>query len=402
MSAKRKTTVGVVFGGYSVEHDVSIVTGNQIMRAFNPEYYTVVPIYVTRDGRWLTGDPLMDLKNYRDKIISHKGVQPVVLSPCTQHHGLIINPVVGRFRKSSIKRLDVVFPAIHGTHGEDGTLQGLIEIADIPYVGCAVLGSAIANDKSITKHLMRQNNIPVVDDITFTRSQWLEDRQTIIERITENLTYPLFVKPATLGSSIGVSRVNDESMLSISVDIAASFDRRIMVEAGITDGIEINCAVMGYGDNMETSVLEQPISWDEFLTYEEKYLRGSGGMKSAERIIPAPISDELTQQIRQYTIDAFKAIDGRGTARIDYLINTDEQKVYLNEINTMPGSLSFYLWQEVGMSQSDVVDKLVKLAQDAFAEKRRNTYNYQTSLVELTASRGLKGVKGTKAPDSPV
>ena len=402
MSAKRKTTVGVVFGGYSVEHDVSIVTGNQIMRAFNPEYYTVVPIYVTRDGRWLTGDPLMDLKNYRDEIISHKGVQPVVLSPCTQHHGLIINPVVGRFRKSSIKRLDVVFPAIHGTHGEDGTLQGLIEIADIPYVGCAVLGSAIANDKSITKHLMRQNNIPVVDDITFTRSQWLEDRQTIIERITENLTYPLFVKPATLGSSIGVSRVNDESMLSISVDIAASFDRRIMVEAGIIDGIEINCAVMGYGDNMETSVLEQPISWDEFLTYEEKYLRGSGGMKSAERIIPAPISDELTQQIRQYTIDAFKAIDGRGTARIDYLINTDEQKVYLNEINTMPGSLSFYLWQEVGMSQSDVVDKLVKLAQDAFAEKRRNTYNYQTSLVELTASRGLKGVKGTKAPDSPV
>lgn len=396
MSAKRKTTVGVIFGGRSVEHDVSVVTGNQVMRAFDPERYEVVPVYITRDGKWYTGEPLLDLKNFHDEIISYKGVENVLLSPSVQHHGLITNPVSGRLQKSEVKRLDVVFPAIHGTHGEDGTLQGLLELADIPYVGCAVLASAVANDKATTKDVLKQHNIPVVDGLLISRAEWLADREAVLKGITDRLVYPLFVKPATLGSSIGVGRVDNDGLLAVSLDIAASFDRRILVEAAITNSVEINCAVMGYGSAIETSVLEQPVSWEEFLTYEEKYMRGEGGMKSAERLIPAPLSDTMTARIQGYARAAFQAIDGRGTARIDFLVRPDSEEVYLNEINTMPGSLAFYLWRENGLSARDVVEKLVKLAQDAHADKRRNTYNYQTRLIEITAERGLKGVKGAK------
>ena len=402
MSAKRKTIVGVIFGGRSVEHDVSIVTGQQVMMAFNPEQYEVVPIYITRDGKWLTGSPLKDIHNYREDITRHKEVEPAILSPSVQQHGLIINPLPGRFQKSIVRRLDVVFPAIHGSHGEDGSLQGLLEMADIPYVGCGVLSSALANDKALVKRVLRENNIPVLDDIVFSRAEWLEDRAAILARIKATFAYPVFVKPVTLGSSIGVARVDSDDLLAISIDMAASFDRRVLIEPAVMGGVEINCAVMGQGRHIETSVLEQPVSWQEFLTYEEKYLRGGGGMKGAERIIPAPISDELAAQIRNYAVAAFQAIDGRGIARVDFLVkghtNADGKpvEIYLEELNTMPGSLAFYLWEEAGMTPGDVVHKLVKLAQDAHAEKRRNLYDYQTGLVELTATRGLKGVKGVK------
>lgn len=396
MSAKRKTTVAVIFGGRSVEHDVSVVTGHQVMRAFDPERYEVVPIYIDRDGRWLTGEPLLDLKNFKDEIASYKGVMSAIISPGTNHHGLIINPTAGRFEKSEVKRLDVVFPTIHGTHGEDGTLQGLFELADIPYVGCGVLASAVANDKILTKDVLRQYAIPVVEDVHFTREEWLRDPDAIISRITAALAYPLFIKPATTGSSIGIGRANDETLLRAAIDVAAHFDRRILVEGAVTNCIEINCAVMGNSPDIRTSVLEQPVSWEEFLTYEEKYLRGGEGMKSAERLIPAPIGDELTARIQTYARAAFQAIEGRGTARVDFLIRPKEGEIYLNEVNTLPGSLAFYLWQEEGLPPSDVVERLVTLAQDAHAEKRRSTYNYQTNLIAQTAARGLKGLKGAK------
>lgn len=392
MSAKRKTVVAVIFGGRSVEHDVSVVTGNQVMSAFDPERYEVVPVYIDREGRWFTGEPLLDLKNFRNEVVSYKGVETAILSPSAQHHGLVINPVSGRFQKNEIKRIDVVFPTVHGSHGEDGTLQGLFELADIPYIGCGVLGSALANDKAMTKAILRQNGIPVVDDVMLTRADWVANPDAIMERIQQTLTFPVFVKPATLGSSIGVSRVNDPQTLRMAIDIATNFDRHVLVENGVIGGAEINCAVMGFGADIQASVLEQPVSWEQFLTYEEKYMRGGEGMKSAERIIPAPISEELTVKIQGYAVAAFKAIDGRGTARLDFLLK--DETIYLNEINTMPGSLAFYLWREVGLSSRDVVEKLVRLAQDAYAEKRRTTYDYRTDLISMTAARGLKGVKG--------
>lgn len=395
MSAKRKTTVGVIFGGRSVEHDVSIITGQQVMKAFDPERYEVVPIYIDRDGKWFTGEPLLDLNNFQNEVVSIKGVDSAIISPSVQHHGMIVNPTAGRFEKSEIRRLDVVFPAVHGSHGEDGTLQGLLELADIAYVGCGVLASALANDKIVTKIALSQQGVPVVEGVSFSRSEWLEAPENVISHIIHELTYPLFVKPATLGSSIGISKVTDENMLRAAIDVATNLDRRILVEAAITESIEINCALMGNGDNIRASVLEQPVTWDQFLTYEEKYMRGREGMKSAERLIPAPISAELTEKVKKIAIQAFRALDGRGTARIDFLVKEAADEVYLNEMNTMPGSIAFYLWQDEGLSPRDVVHQLVELARDAHAEKRRSTYNYQTGLIELTKARGgLKGVKG--------
>jgi D-alanine-D-alanine ligase len=273
-------------------------------------------------------------------------------------------------------------------------------MADVAYVGCGVLASALANDKIITKQILRQMGIPVVPDVTFIRSEWLNDPEAIIAKINHELQYPLFVKPATLGSSIGVGRVENEGMLRLSIEIALRFDRRVLVEQAVVNCKEINCSVMGYGTDIRPSVLEQPVSWEQFLTYEEKYMRGNEGMKSAERLIPAPIGDTLTQQIQNYAVEAFKAIDGHGIARIDFLLKDDE--VFLNEINTMPGSLALYLWRETGMSSQEVVLRLVEIAQDAYAEKRRNSYDYQTDLIALTASRGLKGVKGgVKSAQTP-
>lgn len=395
MSMRRPQVIAVIFGGRSVEHDVSIVTGNQIMNAFRKDSYHVAPVYIARDGRWFTGEPLTDLDNFKDDGALHlDGVQPCLLSPDTRHHGLIINPLAGRFRQSDVRRIDVVFPALHGSHGEDGSLQGLLELADIPYVGCATLGSALTNDKIMTKMALRHAGIPVLADYWFSREKWLEQADEIVAEICSQFDFPLFVKPATLGSSIGIGRADTQETLRASIDIAANFDRRILVEPAVTQGIEVNCSVIGFGDEFRASTLEQPVSWDEFLSYEDKYLRGSEGMKSAERIIPAPLSPVLSRDIQQLSIDAFKAVDGRGIARIDFLARPDQDELYLNEINTMPGSLAFYLWREDGYSQTDLVERLVQLAYDAHVVKRRNIYDYQTNLVAVASRRGVKGNKG--------
>lgn len=394
MSAKRKTTVGVIFGGRSVEHDVSVVTGHQIMNAFDAERYEVIPIYIDRDGAWFTGEPLREIKNFQGEVSKLDGVLPTLLSPNVRQHGLVVNPTPsGLFGKSRVQRLDVAFPAIHGSHGEDGTLQGLFELADIPYVGCGVLASAVANDKLLAKDVLRQAGVPVIDALGFTRADWLDHPDVLIAQITEKFAYPVFVKPATLGSSIGIGRAEDEKLLRAFIDVAANLDRRLLVEGAVTNCVEINCSVLGDERDIEASVLEQPVSWEQFLTYEEKYLRGGEGMKSADRIIPAPLSDDLTHKIQDIAIRAFRAIDGRGIARIDFLVRPESDEVFLNELNTLPGSLSFYLWEPTGLKPRDLVERLVALAQDAYAEKRRSTYNYQTNLIALTASRGLKGMK---------
>ncbi|MGJ3241293.1 MAG: D-alanine--D-alanine ligase, partial [Anaerolineae bacterium] len=275
MVMRRKTTVGVIFGGRSVEHDVSIVTAQQIMDAFDADHYDVVAIYIDRAGKWYTGAPLRTLKNFQDDAVaSMEGIEDVILSPDVRHHGLIRNPLAGRFQKSAIIRLDVVFPAVHGSHGEDGTLQGLFELADIPYVGFATCGSALTNDKILTKQILQQNAISVVPGITVHRDEWLQHPQAISERIVAELKFPVFVKPATLGSSIGVSRADSAEMLEMSLNMAVNFDRRVLVEQAVVGGIEINCAVMGYGADVQISVLEQPLSWSDFLAFEDKYLRG--------------------------------------------------------------------------------------------------------------------------------
>ncbi len=399
MSAKRPLTLGVIFGGRSVEHDVSVVTAHQIMRACDPARYQVVPLYIDRDGRWFTGDILRELKAFQGEVAALAGVQSVVLSPDVRQHGLIVDPFAkGLFAKAQSVRLDVVFPAVHGTHGEDGTLQGLLELADIPYVGCGVLASAVANDKWLSKQVLRAAGLPVLDGRLVQRAEWEADPDAVIAAICAAFAFPMFVKPATLGSSIGIGRAADADQLRVYLDVAANFDRRILVEPALTDCVEINCAVRSTREGVQASVLEQPVSWENFLTYEEKYLRGGEGMKSADRIIPAPISEALTVRIRELAVRAFDSIDGRGIARLDFLARPDQDEVVLNEINTMPGSLALYLWRESGLSAGAVIDALVDNAQQAHAVKRRSTYNYQTNLIALTAARGAKGLKGSKSP----
>ena len=398
MSKRRRTRVAVIFGGRSVEHDVSIVTGHQVMAALPEALFEVIPVYIARDGAWYTGAPLLILENFAQAdLLQLDGITPCLLSPDTRHHGLIVKPLAGRFSKSEVKRIDVVFPALHGSHGEDGSLQGLLELADIPYVGFATLGSALTNDKAMTKLALRQAGIPVLDDFLFSRERWLSQAEAVLEELLQTLELPLFIKPATLGSSIGISRADSLPLLRAGIDIAANFDRRILVEPAVADGIEINCSVIGFGDDYQASTLEQPVAWDNFLSYEDKYLRGDEGMKSAERIIPAPVDDALAERLRQLSLRAFQAVDGRGIARIDFLVKPGEGEIYLNEINTMPGSLALYLWREDGLSASQVAQRLVQLAHEAHAEKRRNMYDYQTNLLSLASQRGIKAVKGGKA-----
>jgi D-alanine-D-alanine ligase len=393
--SSRPLTVAVIFGGRSVEHDVSIVTAQQIMKAIDQTRYHVVPVYITRDGKWFTGNALQEIANFKDDaILNHKDLIPVILSPDVRHHGLLVDPLArGFFRRPRVIRVDVLFPAVHGTHGEDGTLQGLFELADIPYVGFSTLGSALTNDKIMTKQMLRQAGLPVLNDIWFTRSQWQRTPDTVLARIHETFELPIFVKPATLGSSIGVSRVSDLNLLRPSIEIAVNLDRRVIVEPAVADPIEVNCSVIGFDSEIKTSVLEQPLTYTDFLTYEDKYLAGSKGMKSADRVIPAPLNEALTHEIQRLAVEAFKAVDGRGIVRVDFLIERANRRVFINELNTMPGSLAFYLWRPSGLSEAALIDQLIHYAREAHAEKRRNITNYRTSLLSVAAARGIKGVK---------
>lgn len=391
----RKLNVGVIFGSRSVEHDVSIVTASQVMKALNPAKYNITPIYIARNGYWYTGPNLTDLKNFTiDSIADLAGTKETLLSPSVNYPGMITPPLSGRFSKNDFKALDVIFPVVHGSHGEDGTLQGLFELANLPYVGAGVLASAIANDKAMTKTVLKAHNIPVLDKfIRFSRREWLANRERILEQV-EEIGFPAFVKPLTLGSSIGIARVDNREKAALHIDIAANLDHQILVEQAVVHHfVEINCALMG-NENVRASTLEQPVTYDEFLTYQEKYMREAGaGMKSQERIIPAPVGEELTQKIKQTAIDAFKAIRGRGTARIDFLLSRETNEFWVNEINTLPGSVAFYLWDADGLSPTAICDELIQLALEEATEKRRTTYDYKTGLIDLAASRGAKGLK---------
>lgn len=393
----KKLAVGVVFGSRSVEHDVSIVSAHQVMRALDPEKYEVVPVYIDREGVWLVGDPLRDISSFKnDKVGEMLGIKEAALSSSTAFKGLIVPPISGLVGRNSLRKLDVIFPVVHGSHGEDGTLQGLCELVDLPYVGCGVTASAIAIDKPMTKTVLAQHGIPVLDGLTLTRGAWLHDRDGLLNQIEAKFAYPIFVKPATLGSSIGIARVTDRDILGNHLDVAFNFDRRVLIEPAVEGGSEINCSVLGMDAQVRASVLEKPISFEQFLTYEEKYMRQGGGMKGAERQIPAPLSDDLTARIKQTAIDAFRAIDGRGIARVDFLLREATGEFYVNEINTMPGSLAIYLWEPEGLTPRALMDELIRLALEAHAQKRQTRYNYKTGLVAHAAARGLKGLKGLK------
>ncbi|MAG36797.1 MAG: D-alanine--D-alanine ligase [Dehalococcoidia bacterium] len=400
--ATQRLRVGVIFGSRSVEHDVSIITAAQAMAAMDRAEYEVIPIYVTREGKWLTGEALTQLDAYRDANGTTR-VRPAYISPEPQD-GALVQPRSWwqrLARRVQTLRLDVVLPCVHGTHGEDGTLQGLLELANVPYVGAGVVGSAVGMDKIIMKAVFASADLPLLPYLWYQRSQWESQREMMLTQIERDLTYPLFVKPANLGSSIGISQVRNRDELEAGLAVAAQYDRRLLVEQALEGAIEINCSVLG-NDDPRPSVCEQPVPWEEFLSYEDKYLRGGGkaaGMASTDRRIPAPISDQLTQRIQAAAVAGFRATDGAGVARVDFLVDEAGEAFYINEINTIPGSLSFYLWEASGLSYPALIDRLIELALERHQDKQRTITTFESNILAHAAGSNLK--RGSERADRP-
>lgn len=377
--------VAVIFGGRSAEHEVSVITGMQVIENVDKTKYEVVPIYVDKNGKWLTGNSLMDFKNYKDG--SFKDAKEIILSPNHGDKNIYAHPnTIGLFGKKILGEIDIVFPAFHGMNGEDGTVQGIFELMDIPYVGCGVLGSSVGMDKILMKDVYKANGLPVVDYVWFYRSKWLKDKDIVIKDIEEKLSYPLFVKPANLGSSIGISKAKDREGLINAIEIAIRYDRKIIIEKAVENLREINCAVLGFDNEVITSLCEEPVGWEEILSFEDKYVKSNekGGKSSGERrIIPAEIEDNIREEIEELAKKAFITIDGRGVSRIDFLLDANN-KVYINEINTLPGSISFYLWEGKGYPFKKLIDELISIALKVHEEKKANMYSYEANLFNRT------------------
>ena len=381
--------VGVVFGGKSVEHEVSVITGMQVIENMDKSKYEVVPIYITKEGKWLTGPSLNDYSTFKKGDFSD--AKEILISPNHGDHNLYAHPnTVGLFGKKIIDKVDVIFPALHGTYGEDGSIQGLFELMNIPYAGGGVLASSVGMDKILMKDVYKANGIPVVDYHWFYRSNWKTESEKIINDIEEKLSYPLFVKPANLGSSIGINIAKNKEDLIYAIEVAVAYDRKIIIEKAVENPREINCAVMGYDEELTASLCEEPLGWKDVLTFEDKYVKSNakGGKSTGERrIIPAEIKESIREEIESLAKRAFKVIDAAGCSRIDFLIDENE-KVYVNEINTLPGSVGFYLWEGKGISFSKLIDELINIAIITHKEKDENIYSYDSDLFNKISYGG--------------
>lgn len=395
-----KMQLGVIFGSRTCEHEVAIISAVQLMRNVNREKYDVIPIYISQKGEWFTGDGLMDIKTYTPFDPFMKGILPVHLD-LTAGSGALLHyepakGLLGGGKEKVVARLDCVIPVMHGLHGEDGSLQGLLELADIPYSSTGVTGSAVGMDKITMKRFFRGMGYPVLPDCAMTRAQWEQDQAACVKRVEEALPYPVFVKPACLGSSIGVSRADDRAALMDALNLGFSYDRRVLIEQGLDKPIEVNCSVLGYDGKRRASVLEMPNSGAGFLDFSEKYLAGSTGSKgmaSLKRIVPAPIGEELTHALQALSLDIFDAMDCKGVVRIDYMLDRHSEHYYITEINTIPGSLAYYLWAETGLPYSQLIDEMVDCALRAFAEKKRNSFAFSSDILSGVVLGGKKGGK---------
>ena len=395
-----KKQLGVIFGSRSCEHEVSIISGVQLARAADRNLYDVWPIYIAKDGRWYTGQKLLDIKTYTPFDPYAKDITRVTLD-LTAGSGALISyqQEKGLFAKGvvpvTVAKLDVVIPVMHGLHGEDGTLQGLLELANIPYSSTGVAGSAIGMDKIMMKQVFRGMDFPVLPDLFALRSEWRADPDAVIARVEEKLPYPVFCKPSCLGSSIGVSRADDREKLREALDLAFTYDRRVLIEQGLDHPIEVNCSVLGFDGECQTSVTEMPTtSGGDLLDFADKYLTGIGskGMASLKRVMPAPVGEQMIARIEDLSKRIFRALDCKGVVRIDYMLTKDDE-LYITEINTIPGSMAFYLWQESGIPYARLIDRLVEYAERAFAEKNENDYAYTSDILSGVVLGGKKGGK---------
>ena len=391
-----KTTIGIFFGGRSTEHEISVISANQAMAAIDRDKYDVIPVYITKQGRWYTGEALTDVKNYRDI--------NALLKNCTE---VYMRPIYGDYKLYKAERklfgsdvvatLDLAIPVLHGSNGEDGIFEGVLETIGLPYAGCNTLASANGMDKITMKMILASDGIPVVDYVWFTDKQWFADRDALLAKIEEKLGYPVIVKPANLGSSVGIGRADNREQLLERVDDAQRYSSRIIVEDMVENLQEINCAVLGDCGDYQTSVLEEPIKSGEILSYTDKYMGGTKdnrGMHAAAKRIPADLPAEETERIRFLAGETFRVLSCHGVSRVDMMIDAKIRKIYVNEINTIPGSLSFYLWEAAGIGFSELMERLVKLALNRKREQSSKTVSYDSNIFALGG--GVKGAKGAK------
>lgn len=391
----KKLRVGVLFGGRSGEHEVSLLSAASVLNAIDKNKYEVVPIGITKEGRWLTAEhaerlltgqhearPLRagDPEVTPGAAVLEKGEAVVVPpEPVHRERGLVPFQSEAMTRRASDRAInvDVIFPVLHGTFGEDGTIQGLLELADIPYVGAGVLGSAAGMDKDIMKSLFRAAGLPIVKHVTFLRSEWETNPKRVQKVVESKLKYPVFVKPANLGSSVGITKAHNRKELPACIDEAAKFDRKIIVEEGVggakKKAREIECSVLG-NDQPQASVPGEIVPIKEFYDYAAKYLD-----EGSELVIPAKLTKSETRKVQQLATAAFQAVDCSGLARVDFLMDPKTRKIYLNEINTMPGftAISMYpkLWAATRVSYPDLIDRLIQLGLERHAEKMKNQYS---------------------------
>jgi len=393
-----KIKVGVIFGGETVEHEVSVITAVQAMEHINRDKYDVVPIYISKDRVWYTSPMLTDIEVYKDFNELKRYAKQVVLVKTKD--GFVLQSTKGLFRRT-ITDIDIAFPIVHGNNVEDGTLQGYLDSVGIPYVGSRVLGSALGQDKVIMKQIFKDCKLPIVDYTWFFDSEYVDDCEKIFENV-KKLGYPVIVKPATLGSSVGITYVKEEKELANAIEEAMKYDVKIVVEKAVQNLVEVNCSVLGNYLHQEASVIEEVTSDEEFLTYADKYIGGSKGklkgsskgMASASRIIPARLSKDLEEKIKETSKQVFRALNLAGVCRIDYLIDKKTKKFYINEPNTIPGSLSFYLWEKTDKKYEDLLDEMITTSIKDYKNRAKKTYSFDSNILSNMGVKGLKGMKG--------
>lgn len=395
-----KTNIGVFFGGRSTEHEISVISASQAMHAINRDKYNVTPIYISKQGKWYTGDALFDVANYRDINSLLAKCQEVYMRPIYDDYNLYKTkkPLFGT---DVLTRLDVVIPVLHGSNVEDGIFEGVLQTIGIPYAGCDVLASANGMDKITMKMILQACDIPVVDYVWFTDKQWFAKRDELIAQIENKLGYPVIVKPANLGSSVGIGCAHNREELIDKVDAAEQYSTRLIVEYMVKDLQEINCSVIGDCNEYRMSVLEQPLTSQDILTYTDKYMggtKGAKGMAASQKKFPADLPDAETKRIQFLAGETFRALSCHGVSRVDVMIEGKSErdasgcrKIFVNEINTIPGSLSFYLWEGSGLKFDEEMERLVQLALKRKREQGMKTVSYDQNIFSLGG--GIKGGK---------
>ncbi len=398
MSKFANMNIGVFFGSRSPEHDISIITAQLIISGLKGLGYAVTPIYINKDGEWLLGSKLGEITTFTDP---GKKIDPARFNKYHLDLEQSRNQLI--FRKKGLGggeiKVDIAFPALHGSFGEDGTIQGFFEMMGIPYVGCDVVSSAIAMDKVFTKQLYLQSGIPTTNFIYFETDDWQQREEQIVGHLKSALRWPVFVKPARLGSSIGIAKVSDEKELRLAIEVALHYDSKILVEESVENLVDATVCVIGNEEPLASLIQESVFEGSQLFTYEEKYLKSGGaqlGKAGSNIFIPARLPDKTSQTIRDLAVRIFKVFGCSGIARVDFLYDSRTKQIYANEINPMPGTLYHHLWEKSGIKLSQLLDRLLSLAQQRHTKRKKVTYTFASDVLKKSSSSKLKFGKPSK------